>query len=510
MHNTTKKPTLNQVVFFPPIVFLVFTTIYSLYDNAQFIQLAKAANNWILTTFDWLFTWSTFFFLVILAGVYFSPLAKIRIGGTGAKPLLSRWRWFAIATCTTLATGVLFWGTAEPLYHLHQAPIGLGLEAESAEAATFAMSTMFMHWTFTPYGIYTITALIFAISYYNLKQPFSISSLLYPILGKSAHGAIGKLSDIICLYGLVAGMAASLGAGIFALMGGLETIFGLKQTNLLLGIIGLAVVVTFVLSAVSGLQRGIRILSDWNIKAFFAIGIFVFLFGPSVYMLKSGANGLADYVVHFLPRSTNIGANLEDSWTHAWTVFYWANWFAWAPIAALFLGRLGVGYTVRDFIHFNLIFPSLFSMIWMVIFSGSALYFDGASDGNLFQLLSTQGEQSVMYAIFDELPLAKIISFITLLTIFVSYVTAADSNVSAMSAMSSHGISPENPEAPLWIKVVWGSLIGVIAWVMITGAGIDGIRLLSVLGGFPALFLIIIVGLGLVKLFLNRKELVEN
>ena len=162
-------------------------------------------------------------------------------------------------------------------------------------------------------------------------------------------------------------------------------------------------------------------------------------------------------------------------------------------ISSLFLGRLAVGYTVRDFIHFNLLFPSLFTCLWMTVFSGLAIDYDLLYQGALHTILINEGEENVLFTILMDFPFGQLLAFLTIGMIFISYVTAADSNVSAMSAMSSTGIHPENPEAPIWIKVIWGSLIGLIAWIMITSAGIDGIRLLCVLGGFPALFIIIAV-----------------
>ncbi len=498
------SPSINKKVFFPTLIFLVLTISYSIYSNESFIATVSKANDWILAYFGWLFTWSAFLFLIILLVVYFSKLGKLKIGGASAQPILSRWKWFAIALCTTVATGILFWGMAEPLYHFNAPPEGLGITVRSPEAAQFALSTMFMHWTFTPYGIYTITGLVFALAYYNYKQPFSIGSLLYPLLGDKSQGKITPILDVLCLYALVSGMAASLGTGIYAIAGGLETVLQIPTSNLLIGIIGFSIVVTFIISAISGLKKGISILSNWNVRAFFVLAIVLFLLGPTGYILKTGASGLIDYVSHFLSRSTNIGANLDSEWLNNWTVFYFANWFAWAPVAALFLGRLGVGYTVRDFINYNLIFPCLFTCLWMMIFSGSALAFDISSEGGLYKILTEKGEENVMFTIFKSLPYGKIISIVTLIMVFMSYVTAADSNISAMSAMSSNGINPENPEAPLWIKAVWGTLIGSIAWVMLTLAGIDGIRLLCILGGFPALFIIILVGVGLVKLLFTK------
>jgi len=491
---------VNKWVFFPTILFLLVTVSYSLFDNEAFLTLMNAINDWILSRFGWLFTWSAFSFLIILVIVYFSPIGKVKIGGDEAVPLVNKWKWFAIALCTTIATGILFWGCAEPLYHLHTPPLGLGVEKNSANAATFSMSTMFLHWSFTPYAIYTVSGLSFALSYYNHKRPFRISTLLYPLFGKMEKEGGRAVLDILCLYALVAGMAASLGAGIFALMGGLEIIFGVSKSNFMIGLISFAVVGTFITSAVSGLKKGIAMLSKWNAIAFFILAFLVFILGDTSYILKIGASGAMDYMQHFLSRSTNIGSSLDTKWLNSWTVFYFANWFAWAPIASLFLGRLSVGYSVRDFIHFNLLFPALFSCLWMAIFSGSAIAFDFANDGALYQVLQNEGLENVLYTILQSLRFGTIISVLALVMIFASYVTAADSTVSAMSAMSSLGVSPDNPEAPIWIKIVWGSIIGVIAAVMISSAGIDGIRLLCVLGGFPALFIILMVGIGLLKL----------
>ncbi len=506
MKAKTSALSINNTIFYPTLIFLLAVITYSLYDNESFLAFCNQTNEWILQHFGWLFTWTAFLFLIVLASIYLSPAGKIRIGGAAAQPILTRWKWFAIALCTTVATGIFFWGMAEPLYHLHQPPAGLDLASNSTPAANFAMATMFMHWSFTPYGIYTVAGLLFALVYYNLRQSFRISSLLYPIFGPWTHSKAGTVLDIICLVALISGMAASLGTGIFALMGGLENTMGVQQSDIILGLIGVALVTTYIVSTISGLKKGISLLSDWNTRAFFGLAGVLFLLGPTSAMLEFGKNGFVDYVYHFPSRSTNISSNIDEGWMNNWTVFYFANWFAWAPIAALFLGRLSVGYTIRDFINYNLIFPAIFTCAWMTIFSGASLGLDISSEGKLFTVLSEQGEENIMFMILGDLPYGYWISILALIMIFISYVTAADSNISAMSAISTTGISPENPEAPISMKIVWGSLVGLIAWVMITSAGVDGIRLLCVLGGFPALFILILVGLGLVKTVYKLRE----
>lgn len=501
---------LDKVVFFPPLIILLMTVGYSLTDPAGFLKTVQTANSWVVNHFGALFSWATFMFLLILLVVYFSPIAKIRIGGQSQKPMLSKWRWFAITLCTTIATGILFWGSAEPLYHLNTPPEGLNLELGTEQAAQFSMSTMFMHWTLTPYGIYTIAGLLFALTYYNLKQPFNLSALFYPLFGEKAHGALGKIVDIVCLYGLVAGMAASLGTGMLTLMGGMNIVLGISESAFLLGFIGLVIVLSFVVSAVTGLMKGIRILSDINIKAFIGLAIFIMIVGPTAAMFNLGWAGIQDYFIHFLPRSLSLDPGIDRAWENSWTVFYWANWLAWAPISALFLGHLALGYTVRDYIHFNLIFPSIFGGLWMIIFGGTSMHMDQANDGMLFEILTTQGEQNVIFTILADLPLGAITSVFFLVIVFISYVTAADSNTSAMSAICTTGITPENPEPPLVIKVIWGVLIGTVAWVMVTNAGVDGIKITSILGGFPSLFLLITVALGLISLIFRKDELLKD
>ncbi|MGK0366104.1 MAG: glycine betaine transporter [Saprospiraceae bacterium] len=507
MKTIPTKSSINKWVFYPPLILLVATVLFSLVDNDLFIKIISRANDWILQNFGWLFSWSSFVFLIILIITYFSPIAKVKIGGADAVPLLNKWRWFAISTCTTIATGILFWGCAEPLYHYASPPAGLQIANSSAGSMQFSLSTLYMHWSFTPYGIYCITGLVFALVYYNLKRPFRISSLLFPLFKNKKLNAQNNVLDVICLYSLVLGMSASLGAGILSMIGGLEQIFDIPKSNFMIAVVGLLIISCFIISAITGLQKGIKWLSTINICAFIFIAIYVFTLGYPGEVLSLAGVGLSDYFVNFVPRSVNIGSGIDTDWLNSWSIFYWANWFAWAPISSLFLGRIARGYTVRQYINFNLIIPSIFAIIWMTIFSGSTLYLNELLDNSLFTLMSESGEESVMYALLNELPMGRILSIFTLLIIFLSYVTAADSNISAMSSISSNELQASDGEAPTFIKIIWGLVIGGLTYVMLSTAGIDGIRILSVLGGFPALFIIILAALSLVKLLVNKEIL---
>ena len=485
-------------VLLPPLLPLLLCAVLALRDPLELIAYAQGASDWILQHFDWLFSWSCSAFLVLLGVVYLSPLGRTVIGGVGAERLLSPWRWFAITACTTIATGILFWGIAEPVYHVSAPPpAGVG------EPAVFALSTLFLHWTLTPYAIYTVGGLLFALGFYNHREPFSLSTLLVPVFGERVHAHGAAIIDAVCLFALVAGMAAALGAGSLALQGGLTGYLGADAGGAAgaspseLGVYIAAIVTAFCISAASGLQRGIRLLSNYNIIGFILLALFVFFTGPVGETLELAGRAAVDFITTFVPRNLGIDDGIPADWSHAWTTFYWANWYAWAPITALFLGRLARGYTVRRFIEVNLLATSVFGAFWMVAFGGTALVLDGQSGGVLSATLVSGGPEAVAYALLGELPGVRVTAVLFLVLVFLSYVTAADSNVSAMSALCVHGIGPDSAEAPVGIKLLWGVVIGTTSWVLVSFAGLDGIRLISTLGGFPAMALLILGAIGL-------------
>ena len=395
--NSLANFTIRHRVFWPPFLLLACSAAYSFWSPETFLIAVTSANNWILRYFGWLFSGSVFAMVLLCGWIYVSPLSRMVIGGADAQPMLTRRRWFSIILCTTIAIGILFWATAEPLYHLHQPPKQLGLEPGSPAAGRFALSTVFLHWTITPYAIYTLLALMFSLAFYQFKQPFSLASMLYPLM-KGRIQAAAHWVDAISLYSLVAGMAASLGAGVLTLRGGLNALWQLESGNGALLVLTFLIIGTAVLSAVSGLMRGIRTLSNINLWAFIVLAVFVFLSGPTLGLLKNGALGFGEFITDFVP--ANLGLNREPEWTASWTTFYWANWLAWAPVTSAFLGRLAVGYTIRDFINYNLLLPALFSAIWMLVFSGSALHFD--AQAGLFPVLQNHGPEGVIYALLKQ------------------------------------------------------------------------------------------------------------
>ena len=554
--STKQNSGLNHFVFWPPFLLFIaaialnftapdktisamgkdangVTTCQTSVVKGQFSKAVNGANGWILDNFGWLFSSCAFLavmlcVLICVTCFWKSGFGNVRIGGAAAKPLMSMWNWFSITICTTIAIGILFWSTAEPIDHLTQAtppPSFIDVEPNSPEAARFSLSTMYLHWSFTPYSLYCVASLMFAFAYYNMRKPFSLGSTLTPLFGDWATGKGSYAIDAICLYSLVAGMAAALGAGILMLNSGMHDLWGVpNKDRWVLGAIALAIVGTFIVSSSTGLMKGIRILSDINTKLLFGLALVPLIFGPTIFILTLGGESILDYVVNFFPRNLtmtqaqNGDANFltPDQWGKGWTVFYWAVWMAWAPITACFLGRIAYGRTVREFMLVNFIFPSLFAIVWMTIFSGTAIHQQlqfvnnpeagGAAD--LATAYNDLGAASVSFEVFKQFPLATGLIVFYMFSAFVCFVTSSDSNMSAMASISSTGISPENPEGPKWLKIVWGISVGLVSWIMICFAGgVEGVKMLSNLGGFPAAFLELLIIAALLRVVLFHKSL---
>ena len=502
MENVKKvEMRIKKGVFLPPWIMAVTLVAFSLKDAKGVLAGLNAATSWVLETFSWLFNITILFLIAVVVIVYFSPFSKVRIGGRKAKPMMKYRDLIWITLCTTIAAGILFWACAEPLYQMYAPSVQSGAVAGSREAAVFAMKTMFLEWTWSPYAIYTVATITFAFVFYNMKQRYSIGSALVPLFGEKVH-RYSSIIDVVCLFALMAGVAASLGTGTMTIAGGLEQLFGIESGPVSWSIIIAIIVMTFIISSVSGIMKGVRILSSINAKVYMILLLFLFIFGPTVFMLNFTVESWGDYVKDFIPMSLYTGTIFEDGWARAWPIFYWCNWLAWTPTTAVFLGRILKGYTIKEAIRCNFIIPSIFATIWMGLFSTATIYYEISGLG-FNEIMMEKGAEAVVYAVFEQLPLSFIVIPFYLFIVFISFVTASDSNTTAMAGLCTEGVDQENQESSAGLKVVWGITLALVTWILISFAGIDGIKAASNLGGFPNMFLLILMGIGLLKVAKN-------
>lgn len=486
---------LRGLVFWPTFLILLVVVLASFQAPQTVADKANSLKAILLGNFQGLYGGAGLFFFGLLLLTAISPLGKVRIGGDTAKPLFSFWNWFALALGTTTAVGILFWACAEPIFHMTHPPTSLGINPNSSESATFAISTLFMHWTLIPHAIYTLPALLFALSFFNDKQPYSIGSCLYPVKLKG----IGTAADSLALFCLVVGMATSLATGVLSIGGGISHLTGIQSAPPLWAGVGLVLLGLYCFSTLSGLDKGIRRLSHFNTVLFLFLIVFFLAVGPTRFMFSQSWASLKEFFRTFWGRSTfqSFGGG-TDSWIGEWPVFYLANWLAWAPVTGTFLGRISYGYTVRSFIAMFLLVLASFGGLWISVFGTVAVHMHLVQKLPLEQILKTKGAESIMFFALAQFPLAKFIIPVFLLGLCISCVTATDSNTIAMAAMSSKEVDQENPNPSLKMKVLWALCIGLLAIAMLFSQGLQGIKTLSVLGGFPALVFEILCSLVLI------------
>jgi choline-glycine betaine transporter len=364
------------------------------------------------------------------------------------------------------------------------------------------MQTMFLEWTFSPAAIYGLPGLLFAFVFFNMKKKYSIGSMLSVTLGDHRSSKITPAVECICLFCLVCGMAASMGFGVMLLSGGISNLTGISNGTYLYIICGLCIVVAFIASATSGVLNGIRILSNVNSSAYFILGAFVLLTGPTAYILDLLLESIGGYITNFFSISLWTSASEGDGWSRWWPTFYMCCWLAWMPIAALFLGKISKGFTVKEAVMALFVIPSLFSMLWIGLFSGSAIYYELNGVG-VYEAIQSSGTEAGVFTVLRQLPLSKLTIPIFLVIVFLAFVTAADSNTNAMAGLCCEGLNSDDTEAPAVLKIVWGATTGVLCLVAVCGSGTDGIKELCNVGGFPAAILFAFFVAGWVKIARN-------
>jgi len=495
---------IRPVAFWIPVILFISACIYNFVDQEGFVEMINKANAWLMGNFAWAFCLGVLFMLGVVIFLMFSKFGDVRIGGREAAPMFDNIRYFSIVLTSIIAIGILFWATSEPLYHMTAPPESLNIEPNSPEAVVFAMSTLFIHWGFLPLAIYAIPTIMFAFAFYNMRKPYTLGSTLTPVFGDKVLGKWSQGIDAVCMYSLIAGMAASLGTGVLSIAGGLKYLTGIQTGAFLWAMVDLAIVATFVFSSITGLFNGIKKLSEINFAVFIFLAVFVFVFGPTFFMLNLGTEAFANHLQTFFQKAAFTGAAANDPWAGWWTIFYWCNWLAWAPISGMFLGRISYGQTIRKALFVVFVLPALFDILWMVIFGGAAIKLE--LEGVKLSEAMAAGPEFGVYALLDKYPIVEVTIPVFIFCMFLSYVTGSDAYTTTLGGMSSTGISPKSPEPSAKLKIFWGAIIGIVSWIMITSSGIDGVKMLSNLGGGPALVLELLICVSLVKVALNPKK----
>lgn len=495
------KKTINWKIFLPPWLILAAIVVLSFVNYEAFDATLGAVQTWILENFSWLFNGCTVVAVMILLITYVSPIKYIRLGGPKARPQMSYGNFVWIALCTILAAGITLWGCAEPMIHMYNPGAYAHAEPGSGAAITFAMDTLFLEWSFNPMAIYCLAALTFAFVFFNMEKKYAIGSMINPMVGDKLNKKINPVIDAICLFCMSCGIAGSMGYGVIMIADGICSLFGGEATKTMQIIIILVMTAAFVISASSGVMKGIRILSTLNSRLFLFLLAFLFIFGPTAYMLDMTVETFGSYVSNFFELSLLNSVAEGDYWSRWWPTFFMCSYYAWMPITALFLGKIGRGFSVKEFIDVVFFFPSVFSCIWMGFFGSSSIYYELQGAG-ISKALEA-GEGFATCAVFQQLPLSAFTITVFLIVTALSFVTAADSNTNAMSGLCTEGLTAEDTESPILMKVLWGVTGGVLCIIFVGTKGVSGIKQLMNLGGFLGVFLFVGIIVSWLKIMKN-------
>ncbi len=499
---------LRYSIFGPMSVLFLGAIVTGVVAPEAFYAAEKAIVEVATRYFGWLFQLASLLFLGICVYLALSRHGKIKFGGPDAEPEFSTYAWVTMSLCAGIATGILFWGIAEPITHFMKPPEVLGIAPKSEAAAMFAMTTTYIHWTFIPYAMYGVCGVGIAYASYNMKLPYNVSSTLYPVFGRHVERAVGAVVDNLCLFAIAGGVAAMLGVGTMQIASGLEVLHGVPSTKVTwIAIISL-IVGTYVISSYTGLDRGIRFLSDYNTRLFLGMMFFVFIFGPTRFILTLGTQSLGHFIDQFFVRATFLSPIDNSDWPRWWPVYYWAIWLANAPLIGMFLARLVRGRTIAQFMFVNLVVVACFGMIWFAVFGGAAIHSELAG-GGVWQSIQDKGLEVSVFAFLEGFPLSKPISWVFLLAIYISISTLADSMTSTVAALSTIAARKQESEPPTTIKLFWGLVMSSMAIINLLSAGgkisgIDATKQIATVAGFPILFLMLLMAYCVVKVVVQQ------
>ncbi len=505
-----EKVKLRMSIFAPMSLIFISAIIIGLVAPEAFLKGMNAIVEFAFVNFGWLFQISGNIFLAICLYLMFSKYGNIRLGGPDAKPELSDWNWFAISLCAGIATGILFWGIAEPITHFMSPPDFLGLEAGSEAAAMFSMTTTFIHWTYIPYAMYGIAGVGIAYAVYNMKLPYQVSSVLYPIFGNKVKGTVGNIVDNICLFAMAGGVAAVLGVGTMQIASGLNVLTGIAASKVLwVGIVAI-IVVTYIISSYTGLNKGIRWLSDKNSKLFLGMMVFVFIFGPTRFILSFGTQSVGHFIQNFFERTHYLSPINGSPWPRWWPIYYWAIWLAYAPLTGMFLARLAKGRTIKQFMMVNLVLPATFGLIWFSVFGGSAINLQMNGAG-LWESIQQSGLEISVFSFLKNFPLSNLTSVVFIVAIYVSIVTLADSMTTTVASLSTTAHNKEGSEPPTKVKLFWGGIMSAMAIINLLSAGdkisgIDATKQIATVAGFPILFFMFFIAYATIKMITKQEK----
>lgn len=502
---TKIKTTLSKGVVIPSLIFIIGICLLSAIYPKLTESLLNTVKNFIFLNLNYVYIWSVTIFVIFLIYLIFSKYGNIRLGRNNSKPDYSFFSWISMLFAAGMGIGLMYFSVAEPMQHYsNEVFAGNSIVQRTKDAQLYT----FFHWGIHAWAIYCIVGLSLAYFTYRYRLPLSLRSCFYPLLKDKIKGKWGNTIDVFALCSTFFGITTTLGFGVVQINSGLEILGVLPTSSFIYQVLIVVVLVSIsIISAISGVDKGVRILSNINIISVAMLLLFVLILGPTIYLIGSFTDGIGNYISNFfnLTFNTHVYEPEIQPWFYDWTILYWAWWISWSPYVGLFIAKISKGRTIREFIVAVLIIPTLFNFIWMSVFGNSAIWFDvNVADGALSQLASNP--DTLMFRFLENLPLTNIASFFTIAIIIIFFVTSADSGIFVMNSIATKNAK----NSPKWQTVGWGFLLSVLALLLLNAGGLAALQSMTLITALPFSIIMLLFIVSLVKALSIDKSYYER
>ena len=489
-----KQTSFNPLVIGATLFFVVLLVAMILIAPEQTQTLLNAAKSGIFSNFSWFYVLAFSVFLGFLVILSVSSLGNIKLGNDEEEPEFGFLSWLAMLFAAGMGVGLMFFGVAEPLTH-YLSDITTGSAEHKQQEAL--LHTLF-HWGIHAWAVYGTIALALAYFGFRYKLPLALRSCFYPLLKERINGKLGDLIDIMALLATLFGIITTLGFGASQLGAGLHQLGWISENSFSLQMVVIAVVMSLaIFSAISGVGKGVKILSELNLTLAFSLLIFVLVAGPTLYLLSAFSDNIGTYLSNLVQLSfkTYVYEQEHTGWFSGWTILYWAWWCSWAPYVGLFIARISKGRTIREFIFGVLVIPSMFGILWFTVFGNTAIWLnDGEAAGTLGQMISSP--ETLLFKFLDYLPLSSVTGLVSLVVISLFFITSADSGIYVLNNIASRD---KSLAAPRWQAVMWGVLMSVVAIVLMQSGGLANLQAMTLLVALPFAMLMLLMCFSLWK-----------
>ena len=491
---------MDRSVFKISVGIAAFFVLVGVIIPEQLGNAMDIAQAFVLETFGWFYQLVATFFLLFAAFMIFSKYGKIKLGKKDDKPEYNRPTWFAMLFSAGMGIGLLFYGVSEPISHFATPPLG---EGSTEQSAILGMRYTWLHWGLHAWAIYAIVAMALAYQKFKNNAPGLMSATLRPVLGEKVKGPIGKTVDVVAVFATLFGVAASLGLGSQQINAGLEYLVGIPNNFTVQFIIMAVITVLFIVSATTGISKGIKYLSNINMSLAVILFFAMLILGPTLFLLNMFTTTLGSYVQNVALMGLRLSPfdATEAAWTQGWTVFYWAWWISWTPFVGMFIARVSKGRTIREFTIAVLLVPSLVCALWFTVFGGTGIHLEFVQGLSV----SDQSLETALFYVYEQLPFGALLSILTVALITTFFVTSADSATFVLGMQTTGGkLNPPNN-----VKIVWGIILVAATLVLMASGGLAGLQTAIIVSALPLTFIVLVMCYGLLK-ELNKEWKLEK